>query len=697
MNKNTKKIFDRGLFREAVRNTKVIGILECILLSVVPLLLYGAISLTMRYSQPYYDPTPMSLSFLQFDAFLYASFLLFTPILAGKLFGFLNRRTACDFYHAIPQTRLCLFFCQYLALLFWSILAIVLNTLCVSAFALLSPIVEITSWAAVVPTMFGMLAGVVLVSGAIILAITITGTPLMNVVVTFMILFLPRVLLTVFRMLMLNNLPLLVEEHFLPGLRFMLQNNILCTIYSGTVEQWQAVLYTLLLGLLYLVLAGFFFYRRRSEAAGQSAQSRAMQAVFRLIFSGALSLIPISLIASIWMNEREELSMAMPLLIVIYVFVVIGYFLFELITTRKPSNLLKIFPGLAVLAVLNAAAVFGICGGAELAMNFAPSADKIDSVCIELQYNSYFDDSYAKFITPQISQIRFTDAQLKSTLAQALEKSVNSIRLSSTSSTYRIYQFEEDVRNYYYDCDYRIVVGMQCGSRMVYRKIALTQSDYQTVIRAFEECPAIRESYANLPAAESLNYMAMSDINSYDTVCQIYESLRADMQTASFDENFATMTGDREDKYETIASIRIALSNQSETAVLYIPLLNSPSYRNTVDLYRKITAEMTKNAADQTLRHLQSCRDTANIWMGFYDSDGTYADLEIDYDSFSAEDAHALADYLKTHATIGIEADKPYLIVHYYDEDNQYDVTFSVDDIHELPLPLIDTSSDAEV
>ena len=45
----------------------------------------------------------------------------------------------------------------------------------------------------------------------------------------------------------------------------------------------KPLLYTFLLGLLYFLIAAFLFCRRRSEAAGQSAPSRLLQHIYRIV------------------------------------------------------------------------------------------------------------------------------------------------------------------------------------------------------------------------------------------------------------------------------------------------------------------------------------------------------------------------------------------------------------------------------
>ena len=85
------------------------------------------------------------------------------------------------------------------------------------------------------------------------------------------------------------NLPLVSSTDFIPLLDIQYNVPVGTVLFmmggSGALTQWQSGVYTLVLALVYSVCAALLFRVRRSEAAGQSAPNRVLQAVYRLVLS----------------------------------------------------------------------------------------------------------------------------------------------------------------------------------------------------------------------------------------------------------------------------------------------------------------------------------------------------------------------------------------------------------------------------
>ena len=75
-----------------------------------------------------------------------------------------------------------------------------------------------------------------------------------------------------------------------------------------------------------------------------------------------------------------------------YLFAVVVYFLYELITTRSAKQLLRAVPWLGVLAALNVICVVMIGIVMPLAVNsFEPTADSVDSISAAYILQGYLD------------------------------------------------------------------------------------------------------------------------------------------------------------------------------------------------------------------------------------------------------------------------------------------------------------------
>ena len=193
-----KKNFDAGLYREGLRQLRVLGItmLAIFVLASVLVPLSDAVSLS---AYPEWSPsyTVHYSSYLSQNPLILLSFPVAAPLLTLALFGFLNKRNACDLYHAIPQTRNALFFSFFAAIVTWLVILIAVPALVSEAVCLLFPkYLEIYPLSALQICTQALIASIG-VAAAVLLAMSMTGTIFTNLVVALLIIFLPRVLIYV--------------------------------------------------------------------------------------------------------------------------------------------------------------------------------------------------------------------------------------------------------------------------------------------------------------------------------------------------------------------------------------------------------------------------------------------------------------------------------------------------------------------
>lgn len=102
-----KHLFDRSLYLDALRQLKFIGVAGTLLLSL------EAVPDSHRLPRAVL-PAPrlhrhIALDAMDMHPLLILCFLILAPIMVLYLFQFLNKRPACDFYHALPNSRISLF------------------------------------------------------------------------------------------------------------------------------------------------------------------------------------------------------------------------------------------------------------------------------------------------------------------------------------------------------------------------------------------------------------------------------------------------------------------------------------------------------------------------------------------------------------------------------------------------------------
>ena len=131
-----KHLFDRSLYLDALRQLKFIGVAGTLLLSLEAVLI--PIGYLVQSSQRHGYTGIIALDAMDMHPLLILCFLILAPIMVLYLFQFLNKRPACDFYHALPNSRISLFFSFFAAVLTWLTAAAVVSTLLsVASFSLL--------------------------------------------------------------------------------------------------------------------------------------------------------------------------------------------------------------------------------------------------------------------------------------------------------------------------------------------------------------------------------------------------------------------------------------------------------------------------------------------------------------------------------------------------------------------------------
>jgi heme/copper-type cytochrome/quinol oxidase subunit 2 len=135
------------------------------------------------------------------------------------------------------------------------------------------------------------------------------------------------------------------------------------------------ILYSAAVTLGVFSLAGFIYTRRRSEMAGNPAPGVRTQALFRILFT----ILPALLIPLLAVTDSADASITL----VLVVAVLLVYFLYELVTTKRPKNLLKIIPGLGIVAT--ACIVFTVLffGYRSLVLYEDVTKDEVKTVSVE--------------------------------------------------------------------------------------------------------------------------------------------------------------------------------------------------------------------------------------------------------------------------------------------------------------------------
>ena len=164
-----KNIFSFQLYLQGLRKIRVAGIAMAV--SLIALNTWCPLELIMSQSAVGFPPDVGT--FAPFGYLL----VLFAPLLVYNMFSYLNDRTGSDFFHALPQKRICIYISFMSAVFTWIVATLFVSTLVnailwtVSGIYIGAPLKA----ALITPLNFLLLAAVS--AGFMALAMTLTGRP----------------------------------------------------------------------------------------------------------------------------------------------------------------------------------------------------------------------------------------------------------------------------------------------------------------------------------------------------------------------------------------------------------------------------------------------------------------------------------------------------------------------------------------
>lgn len=515
-----KRLFDAGLFLDALRQLRLIGIAGGVLLALEALLLPIGRYISNRQILQYGGTvSPQSLEGFEMHPLLLLCFCALAPLMMLYLFQFLNRRSACDFYHSLPQSRICLFFSFFAAVMTW-LCAIAAGSTLLSGLGHLLLGGSVTpQYLSLLIFLFNTLAACLYVCGAVALAMCLTGTLFTNVAVSLLILFMPRLLLAVFCSTLENRLPVISSLHFIPPLDS--QYNVVSNLLFGFIHGDTALsfsfaaggLYTLTVGVLYTLAAAFFFRRRKSETAGKSAPNRIMQGVYRLLVSMLICLIPCVLISDLLLSQESVSGGELFLFFVFYLGAVLVYCLYELFTTRKWRNVVRSLPALGILLLMNAGFIGGLALGYYSTLGIRPDAEEIEAVRL-------IDRSADEYFSAKTASVRHDSPVIREIVARRLQYTLDLVR-ESPHSFYDVSSSSTVVTKQ---------VAIYLPGRTIYRNILFSSRDIGEMAQELSKNETFQEAYLQLPANAQVSVYGLDA----GQAASLYEVLREEVAALPF-------------------------------------------------------------------------------------------------------------------------------------------------------------------
>ncbi len=703
MKKNS--IFSFKLYREALRQIRVCGIVPLVFMFLALGIGFAESCIEVAQSQPtgqeVLDPTIL-------NPLLVLTFLVCAPLLTLVLFNFLNKRNQSDFYHAIPQPRQCVAISFLAAIMTWIVIFAVVPTLCGALLYRLFLVRFLTiDMSLVFSGILNVIVLSLLIVSAIFLAMTVTGTLFSNGIVSLLILFLPRFFMTIVNAAFSYDIIPTATLSFPFGPFNMLFNLFFGSALGGDSGLYpfngRALLYTTVLALLYLALGLFLFKRRPSEAAGNPAPSRKMQAFHRIVLTCAVASPLTLLLISEPPTDAEEIL----LYVIGYIVAIIVYFMYELLSTRTVRYMVKIIPGLLIVAAACIAGVLLSKGFYGLLLNDVPKAENVKQIYVEKlggrydvddDYDTIFGANYRYYYNEKTGDLPITDKACIKIATDALETKVQKI---DTDDEYT-YSIEENWA--------RIKFVTKSGHTLT-RLIPISAHDSETLKTTLTSLPAYKDVYTNLPEfKKSFATSSYGDgyivttMFSVDQRRELYNTIREELKTVDAEKWIAQFEdGNYTDQNFFVLFVSIPQNGQTLNLELPISELTPKALKLVQSyVYKDFDAEKFKEQMQMPADYNQDNADSQTLYLSlnlfedhcfvenvsfsgrnlFYSSNGAY--LNPDADKFADEEIQAAIkawndaiDYLADCPTKEFSTSKKYLSVlarhNCYEDGNESD------------------------
>ncbi len=616
-----KRIFSPRLYLDGIKQLRIIGIL-----STVALCFIGIINPIMQYLNHLEgggNSVPETINYLDMNMPILLLFCAIAPLMTLYLFSFLNKRESSDFYHAIPETRQCLFLSLFASIITWLTFTAAVSATLITLVYSFFPTLYTVNLSSVFITGFSSLVGSYFIAAAVAIAMSVTGTTFSNVLVSLLLIFLPRLLIQIAVLAVTDALPLVhglsfaailnyeynVPVGFVFGLLFGDYEKPLTSVTSGV--------YTLVIALIYTAFALLLFVKRSSESAGKSAPNRILQGVYRFLIGSVLTAVAVfGLFDTVVRNDSLDASMIGTLVILFIVSILLAL-VFQIITSRTFRNIPRYALGMIVSLLLFGGIYFGgIYGLYHATMSFSPKPEQIDSVRI-LSDNSY--NRIPDYFTSKTEEMELTDE--------------NARRIVSEQLSYSLELLESSHERYWASELPSVPVAIKCNGITHLRNILISDEKLQSVYSEVYKTKEFRNIYTDLPETVS-DIFVTNGSGHVPSYASLYKVLLEEVREIGFDKWYALQTTS-ETKHPEYYYTSLSLGSPTVNRLECRFYEGMQWYKMNVPLDTSVLPKTTQEYINQICNAKKNGQALVNILKesGFDENDS----LEISFYNFDGE------------------------------------------------------------
>lgn len=449
-----KKILSARLIFEGIRQTFLIGIIGVAVSVIYTVFLGFNFPSHLCNEEPevqlytYVDYAVMILTVLSFALFFY-------------LFRFLNKRGSSDLFGSLSFSKNCILFSYSISVHFWlffsAIAILATQMLCEIKYNGQIWFEKFDSNREVYIKLFLIFIATNLLLCAIhTIASSLSGTTLLAVIASVVILFLPQIILLTTVGVVKNMFGILNNDYFLsnpfvgknvPVMYLLTQSNLLYRFTSITYRnaEFSDIIYTLLLSVIYFAIGTVLFNFRKSEKAGRGGSGALLVGTLGLTVS--LLLISEKIFDWYLYNALDvDFSIIKNMLLVVSIVATVCAFSWTVIN-KGIRHFVKFSLTVLLIVVIDCVVVASMFIITNHELSFQPTADEIEKVEImnyvmsPYAHDEYNEDGVSEYFSSDgmdyfISQISsdIKSYKNKELISKNIAEKSNSLKYTSFGS-----------------------------------------------------------------------------------------------------------------------------------------------------------------------------------------------------------------------------------------------------------------------
>ena len=439
--------------------------------------------------------------------------MLFAPLLVYNMFSYLNERKSSDFFHALPQKRICIYISFISSVLTW-----IVSVLCITSLlnAVLWSMADgyALSYEAVLLTLVSFLILALVMAGFMALAMMLTGTAVANCLVFLLFFLFIRACGMFFMYGFAEVAPMFhVGSSLLTifEIQFFLPVGLVAQIFDGDTglfhNPWFFIYWTAVAVIL-LALSAWAYCRRRSESATKSAPNRLMQNVYRIGVT-----FPFLMMGMYLMIAGKDFYLSVLCAFVAF----LVWIIFELLTTKKVKNVIRSLPMLLIPAVLAGGYTASVYLARDIFYASTPEREKIESVKLAFSDEGWGVDTYSTKVLTGWETVLLTNTEI--TDDEVLDHVYEAIGHSKKA---RGMTWNEKKQNGYIYSD-TVTITLTSGRKITYH----LQTSYN-LYSEFSKSPQIWNLLLNI-CDHNVDAVRAQEISS-DAAALVWEAFKAEFK-----------------------------------------------------------------------------------------------------------------------------------------------------------------------